>query len=211
MAVETYSPEGVKSEEGQAGELVCVRPFPCMPLGFWPLSGVDAPEEAVRAASERFYRSLLCRVQTHHGDHVLLTPSRGGNAGGLIMLGRSDGVLNPGGVRFGSSEIYDVLDGYFSSVSGHGIATIEDALVVGQVIADDLDERVILFVKLPVGRTLGADMKSMIKTEIRVRRTARHVPARIIQVEDIPYTLNGKRVEVLVKKVGVRSILCDLD
>lgn len=204
MAVETYSQEGVKSEEGQAGELVCVRPFPCMPLGFWPLSGFDAPDEAVRAASERFYQAYFAEYKHvwHHGDHVLLTRSRGGNGGGLIMLGRSDGVLNPGGVRFGSSEIYDVLDVCFS-VSGHSTATstIEDALVVGQTIGGGLDERVILFVKLPAGRTLGTDMESMIKTEIRVRRTARHVPARIVQVEDIPYTLNGKRVEVPVKKI----------
>ncbi|KAI6119336.1 acetoacetyl-CoA synthetase [Pisolithus croceorrhizus] len=205
MAVETYSHDGVKSEEGQAGELVCVRPFPCMPLGFWPLSGFDAPEDAVRAASERFYQAYFAEYKHvwYHGDHVLLTRSRGGNGGGLIMLGRSDGVLNPGGVRFGSSEIYDVLDACFPSVSGHGTAagTIEDALVVGQAIEGGLDERVILFLKLPVGRTLGTDMESMIKTAIRVRRTARHVPARIVQVEDIPYTLNGKRVEVPVKKI----------
>lgn len=205
MAVETYSHDGVQSEEGQAGELVCVRPFPCMPLGFWPLSGFDAPEDAVKAASERFHQAYFAEHKHvwYHGDHVLLTRSRGGNGGGLIMLGRSDGVLNPGGVRFGSSEIYDVLDACFSPVSGHGTAvgTIEDALVVGQAVAGGLDERVILFLKLPMGRTLGTDMESMIKTAIRVRRTARHVPARIVQVEDIPYTLNGKRVEVPVKKI----------
>ncbi|KAI6164873.1 hypothetical protein EDD17DRAFT_1775220 [Pisolithus thermaeus] len=203
MAVETYSHDGVKSEEGQAGELVCVRPFPCMPLGFWPLSGFDAPEDAVRAASERFYQAYFAEYKHvwYHGDHVLLTRSRGGNGGGLIMLGRSDETQEV--VRFGSSEIYDVLNACFPSVSGHGTAagTIEDALVVGQAIEGGLDERVILFLKLPVGRTLGTDMESMIKTAIRVRRTARHVPARIVQVEDIPYTLNGKRVEVPVKKI----------
>ncbi|KAG6332300.1 hypothetical protein ID866_6784 [Astraeus odoratus] len=205
MAVETYSPDGVKAKEGQAGELVCVRPFPCMPLGFWPLAGFDAPKQAVQAASERFHQAYFSEYKHvwHHGDHVLLTPSRCGNGGGLIMLGRSDGVLNPGGVRFGSSEIYEVLDACFSPAPGRGASAdmIEDALVVGQAINGGTDERVILFVKLPTGGRLSLDMEKKIKMEVRLRRTARHVPARIVQVQDVPYTVNGKRVEVPVKKI----------
>lgn len=204
MAVETYSPDGAKAKQGEAGELVCVRPFPCMPLGFWPLPGVDAPDEAVKAALGRFHQAYFAEYEHvwRHGDHVLLTPSRRGNGGGLVMLGRSDGVLNPGGVRFGSSEIYDVLEARFAPIPGHRTAdTIEDALAVGQAIGGGVDERVILCVKLPEGTMLSMDMQTKIKTEIRVRRTPRHVPARIVQVQDIPYTLNGKRVEVPVKKI----------
>ncbi|KIJ70551.1 hypothetical protein HYDPIDRAFT_172345 [Hydnomerulius pinastri MD-312] len=204
MAIETFSPEGIKTEAGQAGELVCVRPFPCMPIGFWPLPGFCAPDGAVKAAAERFHQAYFAEYNHvwYHGDHVLITESRSGNGGGLIMLGRSDGVLNPGGIRFGSSEIYDVLDVCFSPLpTRHSADTIEDALAVGQAIEGGIDERVILFVKLPAGRRLSLDLEKKLKVEIRSRRSPRHVPARIVQVQDIPYTLNGKRVEVLVKKI----------
>ncbi|KAG1754052.1 uncharacterized protein EDB91DRAFT_1043870, partial [Suillus paluster] len=137
-----------------------------------------------------------------HGDHVLITPSRHGNGGGLFMLGRSDGVLNPGGIRFGSSEIYNVLETCFSfSEERNANDTIEDALVVAQSIEAGADERVILFIKLYSKGALSIEMEKQIRLEIRSRRSPRHVPARIIQVDDIPYTLNGKRVEVPVKKV----------
>ncbi|KIK97146.1 hypothetical protein PAXRUDRAFT_825234 [Paxillus rubicundulus Ve08.2h10] len=204
MAIETFSPEGVKTAPGHAGELVCVRPFPCMPVGFWPLPGFGAPQEAVEAAAERFRQAYFAQYKHvwYHGDHVLITPSRSGNGGGLIMLGRSDGVLNPGGIRFGTSEIYDVLAACFSPPPIRDSAsTIEDALAVGQTIEGGTDERMILFVKLPAGRTLSIELENKIKAEIRSRRSPRHVPARIVQVQDIPYTLNGKRVEVLVKKI----------
>jgi len=111
------------------------------------------------------------------------------------MLGRSDGVLNPGGIRFGSAEIYEVLDLCFSPL------TIEDALVIGQAIEGGLDERVILFVKLRDGKGLDEELKKEIGKEIRSRRSPRHVPAKIIQVSGVPHTLNGKRVEVPVKKI----------
>ncbi|OCB84825.1 acetoacetate-CoA ligase [Sanghuangporus baumii] len=130
-----------------------------------------------------------------------------GNGGGLVMRGRSDGVLNPGGVRFGSAEIYDVIDMCFipgpTTPPEH---VILDCLAVGQYINGGSDERVILFVKLQEGCTCTPELEKRIKAEVRARRTARHVPERIIQVNDIPYTLNGKRVEVPVKKVSlVRS------
>jgi len=118
------------------------------------------------------------------------------------MLGRSDGVLNPGGVRFGSAEIYDVIELCFSpSVMANLAHVIVDCLVVGQSIDRGADERVILFVQLTEGATLSIDLEKKIKAEVRMRRTPRHVPAMIIQVEDIPYTLNSKRVEVPVKKI----------
>ncbi|KAF9247056.1 hypothetical protein BU15DRAFT_84622 [Melanogaster broomeanus] len=214
MAIETFSPNGVKTPPGHAGELVCVRPFPCMPVGFWPLPGFGVPQEAVETAAERIPSSLFCRVRAYHGDHVLITPPRCGNGGGLIMLGRSDGVLNPGGIRFGTSEIYDVLDACFSPLPVRDSAdSIEDALAVGQAIEGGTDERVILFVKLSTGKTLSIDLANKIKAEIRSRRSPRHVPARVsdvisktvridgLMLQDIPYTLNGKRVEVPVKKI----------
>ncbi|KAG5724342.1 Acetoacetyl-CoA synthetase [Termitomyces sp. T112] len=200
MAVESFSPIGELCAPGEQGELVCVKPFPCMPLGFWPLPGY-ASKLAVDAAIVRYQQAYFSEFEGvwYHGDHVIITRSRSENGGGLIMLGRSDGVLNPGGIRFGSSELYDVLDLCFSGPGAE--YTILDALAVGQKIDNGMDERVILFIKLPPEIALSSDLEHKIKFAIRNRRSPRHVPARIIQVADIPYTLNGKRVEVLVKKI----------
>ncbi|KAJ6515885.1 acetoacetyl-CoA synthetase [Mycena sanguinolenta] len=186
LAVESYSEAGTLNAPDEPGELVCLKSFPCMPAGFWPLPGFGTDDEvaAARARTKFWY----------HGDHILITSSRSGNGGGVVMLGRSDGVLNPGGIRFGSSELYDVIDSTFCAAG-----KIVDCLAVGQTVEGD--ERVILFVKLPDNQQLSPALVSEIKTEVRIRRSARHVPAQIIQVGDIPYTLNGKKVEVLVKKI----------
>ncbi|KAJ3997023.1 acetoacetyl-CoA synthetase [Lentinula boryana] len=195
MAVESYGPDGKVNPPGVEGELVCVKPFPCMPAGFWPLPGFGS-DEAVQAAQKRFQDAYFSGSQGvwYHGDHVLITQSKQGNAGGVVMLGRSDGVLNPGGVRFGSAELYDVIDAHFAD-------QIEDYIAIGQSIDNGIDERVILFVKLHNDQTLSPTLIDAIRTQIRQRRTPRHVPNKIIQVHQIPYTLNGKRVEVLVKKI----------
>lgn len=200
MAVESFSPTGALNPPGESGELVCLRPFPCMPLGFWPLPGFGADVD-VSAAQKRFHQSYFAEFKGawYHGDHIIITRSRLGNGGGLLMLGRSDGVLNPGGIRFGSAEIYDVLDLCFSNSSTE--YAIVDYLAVGQKIDGGVDERVILFIKLPPGNELTPAFETKLKAEIRSRRSPRHIPARIIQVPDVPYTLNGKRVEVLVKKI----------
>ncbi|EKM59066.1 uncharacterized protein PHACADRAFT_113281 [Phanerochaete carnosa HHB-10118-sp] len=202
MAVETFTPVGTRCVVDEPGELVCVRPFPCQPVGFWPLPGYGS-EKDVQAAKVRYQQAYFTEFAGvwYHGDHVLLTPSRSGNGGGLIMLGRSDGVLNPGGVRFGSAELYDVLDLCFAPEVTHHSHTVIDCLAVSQSIAQGTDERVLLFVKLLEGEALSEDLEKRIKHEIRTRRTARHVPAKVIQVKDIPYTINGKRVEVPVKKI----------
>ncbi|KAL0950016.1 hypothetical protein HGRIS_010024 [Hohenbuehelia grisea] len=202
MAVESYTPTGTVNEPGEAGELVCTQPFPCMPLGFWPLPGYGEGE-AEAAAQARFQQSYFPDGSSvwYHGDHVAVTRSRAGNGGGMIMLGRSDGVLNPGGIRFGSSEIYDVIDTCFSASTASADQTIIECLAVGQPIDMGTDERVLLFVKLLDGHVLSQELESKIKAEIRARRTPRHVPARIVQVSDVPYTLNGKRVEVPIKKI----------
>jgi len=203
MAVETYTPEGTISNPDEAGELVCLKPFPCQPVGFWPLPGFGT-EEAVKAAEIRYQSAYFEEFDGvwHHGDHVAITSSRVGNGGGLVMLGRSDGVLNPGGVRFGSAEIYDVIDACFPrSPALTASQAIVDCLAVGQIIDKGADERVILFVKLEEGETLSLGLVNKVKAEIRAQRSPRHVPSRIFQVADIPYTLNGKRVEVPVKKI----------
>ncbi|KAF9485344.1 acetoacetyl-CoA synthetase [Pholiota conissans] len=200
MAVESFSPTGSLNPPNESGELVCVRPFPCMPLGFWPLPGFGTARE-VEAAQSRFQQSYFSEFEGvwYHGDHIIITNSRFGNGGGIIMLGRSDGVLNPGGIRFGSAEIYEVLDLCFSSLAGPYV--ISDYLAVGQKTDGGADERVVLFIKLPAQHELSPEFEAKIKADIRARRSPRHVPARIVQVSDIPYTLNGKRVEVLVKKI----------
>ncbi|KAG9017281.1 hypothetical protein FRB93_007394 [Tulasnella sp. JGI-2019a] len=203
MAVEAFTSAGVPANPGESGELVCTKPFPCQPLGFWPLPGFGAVQEDVDVAQVRFMQSYFGEFKEagvwYHGDHVMITPSREGNGGGVVMLGRSDGVLNPGGIRFGSSEIYDVIDSCFSpSQQAH---TILDSLVVGQTIEGGVDERVVLFVRLPDGVQLDETLIKAIKTQVRGKRTARHVPACIVQVEDVPYTLNGKKVEVPIKKI----------
>ncbi|KZT39610.1 acetoacyl-CoA synthetase [Sistotremastrum suecicum HHB10207 ss-3] len=203
MAVDAYSPSGQPVPRGTAGELVCTRPFPCQPLGFWPLPGFGS-EKDVKNAQERYQKSYFDMFKGiwNHGDHVIITESREGNGGGVIMLGRSDGVLNPGGVRFGTAELYEVIEMRFSeSTAPKPDQVIVDCIAVGQSILDGTDERVILFVKLLDGFVLGDELEQHIRTEIRARRSARHVPSKIIQVQDIPHTLNGKRVEVPIKRI----------
>ncbi len=121
----------------------------------------------------------------HHGDFVEISKH-----GGVIMLGRSDATLNPGGVRIGTSEIYRVVE---------NIDEIEDSVVIGQQYQED--ERIILFVKLNKGFELSDELKKNISSLIRSNCSPRHVPAVILTTKDVPYTLNGKKVEVAVKKI----------
>lgn len=140
-----------------------------------------------------FHLATLTRPEDH-GDHIIITSSKCGNGGGLIMLGRSDGVLyvpihsrprqsfssfyrNPGGIRFGSAEIYEVLDLCFSSQNAEHV--VLDYLAVGQKTDGGADERVVLFIKLPPGQDLSPTFERRIKSEIRSRRSPRHVPARV--------------------------------
>jgi acetoacetyl-CoA synthetase len=160
----------------EQGELVCCKPFPSMPIYFW-----DDPDG-------RKYHSAYFDVYPNvwrHGDFVTVT-----RRGGVVMHGRSDATLNPGGVRIGTAEIYRQLE---------QMAEIDDSVVVGQNWKNDV--RVILFVKLAEGVELTAELKDKIKQTIRTNASPRHVPAKIISVPDIPYTLNMKKVELAVKKV----------
>ncbi|PCH36095.1 acetoacetate-CoA ligase [Wolfiporia cocos MD-104 SS10] len=181
MKVEIFDPEGRNTEDtGEPGELVCTRPHPSLPLGFWG----DETGEKVRKAYFERYPGIW-----HHGDFIVKNPK----TNGLMILGRSDGVLNPSGVRFGSGEIYGVLEA-FSDV-------IDDSICVGQRRQQDRDERVLLFLKMRTGHTLTDALADRIRLAIRTSLSHRHVPAYIFEVEQIPYTVNGKKIEIAVKQI----------
>jgi acetoacetyl-CoA synthetase len=161
---------------GQEGELVCAAPFPSMPIYFWS----DPDGKKYHDAYFDVYPGIW-----RHGDYIVVT-----ERGGVVMHGRSDATLNPGGVRIGTAELYRQVE---------QLEEIEDSVVVGQ--NWDNDVRVILFVKLAPGVVLTDDLKNHIRRTIRAHASPRHVPAKIIAVPDIPYTLNMKKVELAVKKV----------
>ncbi len=177
MAVEVYDEAG-NPVLGQKGELVCTKPFPSMPLGFWN----DRGGEKYRAA----YYDKYPNVWTH-GDWCELT-----GRGTMIIYGRSDATLNPGGVRIGTAEIYRQVE---------KIDEVEESVAIGQLWPPDnpTDTRVVLFVRLRPGFTLNDLLTEKIKERIQKNTTPRHVPAKIIQVPDIPRTKNGKVVELAVK------------
>lgn len=175
MKVEAFDAEG-NSVIGQKGELVCTAPAPSMPIYFWN----DEDNQKYQSA----YFVVYPNVWTH-GDYIEITES-----GGAIIYGRSDATLNPGGVRIGTAEIYRQVE---------SLEEIADSIVVGQEWENDV--RVILFVKLAEGIALTEDLIKKIKTTIRQNTTPRHVPAKIIAVPDIPYTINMKKVEKAVRNV----------
>ena len=175
MHVQAWREDG-RSVTGEKAELVCVAPFPSMPVCFWR----DPGNEKYLDAYFRTFPGVW-----HHGDYVEITPR-----GGVIVYGRSDATLNPGGVRIGTAEIYRQVE---------TLDEVDDALVVGQRWNGDV--RVVLFVVLPEGRHLDAALTSKIKTAIRTHCTPRHVPAKVLQVPDVPRTLNGKKVEIAVARI----------
>jgi acetoacetyl-CoA synthetase len=175
MDVRAFDANG-KSIVGAKGELVCLNPYPSMPLYFWNDKDGDKYFEA--------YFNIYPDVW-RHGDYIEITET-----GGAIIYGRSDATLKPRGVRIGTAELYRVID---------GIPEIKDSIVVGQEWEDDV--RVILFIRLAEGINLNRLLIRKIKTVIRENLSPRHVPAKIIAVTDIPYTINGKKVELAVKNV----------
>jgi len=175
MAVSVWDEAG-RPVRGEKGELVCTRPFPSAPLGFWD----DATGERYLDAYFRRYPGVWT-----HGDFAEWTEHDG-----FVIHGRSDAVLNPGGVRIGTAEIYRVLE---------RIEPVTDAICVGQDWSGDV--RVVLFVVLRAGLTLDAALEDRIRTAIRTQATPRHVPAVILQVADIPRTISGKIVELAVRDV----------
>jgi acetoacetyl-CoA synthetase len=179
MAVDAWDDEG-KPIRGEKGELVCTKPFPSMPIGFWH----DHDGRKYRAA----YFEHFPNVWTH-GDYVEIT-----ERGGMVIYGRSDAVLNPGGVRIGTAEIYRQVE---------KLDEVLESVVIGQDWPPEKpgDVRVVLFVRLVDGCQLNADLEKRIKEVIRVNTTTRHVPAKILAVPDIPRTKSGKIVELAVRNV----------
>jgi acetoacetyl-CoA synthetase len=175
MDVHSFSTSG-ESIIGEQGELVCTTPFPSMPIYFW---NDDSGEKYYNAYFNKFPNIW------HHGDYISIS-----KYGGVTMHGRSDATLNPGGVRIGTSEIYQVVENFIEVV---------DSLVIGQDWNND--ERVILFIKLADKRKISDDLVFKIKQSIKSNCSPRHVPAKILQTPDIPYTINGKKVEIAVKKI----------
>lgn len=175
MKVYAYDENG-KPVYNKKGELVCTAPFPSMPLYFWN----DPDGKKYHSAYFDVYPGVW-----RHGDFIEIN-----DRGGVIIYGRSDATLNPGGVRIGTAEIYRQVEQF---------EEIEDSLVVGQNWKNDV--RVILFVKMNPGYKLDDDLKNRLKRAIRNNASPRHVPDKIIEVPDIPYTLNMKKVEIAVRKV----------
>jgi acetoacetyl-CoA synthetase len=175
MAVEVYDDDG-NSVIGENGELVCTNAFPSMPVSFWN----DPDNRKYHAAYFERFPGVWA-----HGDYAEITEN-----GGMVIYGRSDAVLNPGGVRIGTAEIYrqvEKLDEVMESIS------------IGQDWEDDV--RVVLFVVMREGVDLDDDVKSRIRSIIRENTTPRHVPAKIIAVAEIPRTISGKIVELAVRNV----------
>ncbi len=175
MAVEIWNEEGA-AVTGEKGELVCTRPFPCTPVGFWN----DPGDEKYRDAYFASWPDVWA-----HGDYGELTEH-----GGVIIHGRSDAVLNPGGVRIGTAEIYRQVE---------KLEEIQESVVIGQDWQGDV--RVVLFVVLSEGIQLDDALRDKIKQVIRSETTPRHVPAKIVAVTDIPRTISGKIVELAVRNV----------
>ncbi len=175
MAVEAWDDDG-KPVIGERGELVCTEPFPCMPVSFWN----DPDGSRYRGA----YFERFSGIWTH-GDMIEQT-----DHGGFVIYGRSDAVLNPGGVRIGTAEIYRQVE---------QVEEVLESIAVGQ--EWDGDIRVVLFVRLRDGILLDDTLTQTIKTQIRTNATPRHVPAKVVQVADIPRTMSGKIVELAVREV----------
>ena len=182
MKVEAYDDDGepIAPGSGQRGELVCTAAFPSMPLGFWN----DPGNAKYHAAYFDRYPGIWW-----HGDYIELTEHDG-----VIIYGRSDATLNPGGVRIGTAEIYRQVE---------QLEEVVEALVIGQTWppGEIGDVRVVLFVRLRDGLVLDAPLIDKIKKHIRVTTTPRHVPAKVVQVTDIPRTKSGKIVELAVRNV----------
>lgn len=190
MSVKAYDPSGKDiTSSGEPGELVCDVPFPCQPCMFWP-PGEQGEKRYKGSYFETFTHPTTKQPVWHHGDFVKLHPK----TGGIWMLGRSDGVLNPMGVRFGSAEIYNILQKHFAT-------QVEDALCIGRKREQDVDEVVVLFLKIANGQKYDDELVKNIQAMVRKELSARHVPKIIDETPEIPYTMNGKKVEGAVKQI----------
>ena len=175
MDVHAFDENGKKIID-KKGELVCTSIFPSMPIYFWNDPDHQKYQNAYFSKFEKVW---------HHGDYIRISKN-----GSMKIYGRSDATLNPGGVRIGTSEIYRVIE---------KIDKISDSLVVGQSWKGD--QRIILFLKMKEGHILNKSVENMVKQMIKKTCSPRHVPAVVLETKEIPYTINGKKVEIAVKKV----------
>lgn len=175
--VEIFDEEGNQAPPGVQGELVCTAPFPSQPVGFWSDSG---DERYLKTYFEKYGPTVW-----HHGDYAERTLSDG-----IVIHGRSDATLNPGGVRIGTAEIYAQVE---------KIPEVKEAVAIGQKI--EKDERIILFVVLQEGQELTEELIARIRSQIRAGTSPRHAPAIILAVPALPHTRNGKLSELAVKAV----------
>ena len=174
MDVDVFDEKGF-SAKNKKGELVCKKPFPSMPVKFWN----DEGNKKYKSTYFEKYKNIW-----HHGDFAMITDNNG-----LIIFGRSDTTLNPGGVRLGTSEIYSIVDKF---------KEIQESIVIGQSWKNDI--RIILFIVLNEKYNFSQELKNKIKNAIKENISPRHVPSKIIPVKEIPKTKNGKLVELAVKK-----------
>ena len=198
MAVEIWDENGKNIENsGQKGDLVITKPFFSMPISFWGKDGMKKYENAYFTT----YPGVWC-----HGDFI----TKNVKTGGYVILGRSDGVLNPQGkkhflgtrvrvrvvnrytgIRFGTAELYGILDTF---------PEVLDSIAVGQTQKEEDNEQVLMFLKLK-DQALGGDLRGRIRNAIKTQLSARHVPSHILQVADVPYTMNGKKMENIVRDI----------
>ena len=179
MAIAAFDYTGADiSSTGEAGDLVCTKPFICQPVAFWG-------EEGVKKYHSSYFDKFVNKKGGeiwHHGDFVRFSPQ----TGGIWMLGRSDGILKPAGVRFGSAEIYNVVLEHFKE-------QVADALCIGRRRETDVDETVVLFLKMAEGYSLSDNLVLEIKTAVKNALSARHVPSVVEECPEIPVTTNGKK------------------
>jgi acetoacetyl-CoA synthetase len=179
MAIAAYDYTGADvSATGEPGDLVCTQPFICQPVAFW---GAEGETKYQHSYFDKFKNEKKQAIW-HHGDFIKFNPA----TGGLWMLGRSDGILKPAGVRFGSAEIYNVVLEHFSR-------EVTDALCIGRRRETDTDETVVLFLKMAEVHELTSDLITRIKMTIKQELSARHVPAVVDECPEIPITTNGKK------------------
>ena len=175
MSVKSFDNYG-KHQLDKKGELVCDKPFPSMPIFFFD----DKDDVKYKKAYFNTYSNIW-----KHGDYISIYKD-----GTVKIFGRSDTTLNPGGVRIGTAEIYRIVESF---------EEVEDSLVIGQ--SWDGDERIILFLKLIEPDSINHDLINKINTSIRTNCSPRHVPSLTLETKDIPYTINGKKVEIAVKRI----------
>ena len=185
MSVKSYNGKGIE-QLNHKGELICDKPFPSMPINFWNDKDNKKYIEAYFSDYDNIWK---------HGDYITIN-----DHGGVMIHGRSDTTLNPGGVRIGTSEIYQIVEKH---------PEVLDSVIVGQNI--DNDERIILFLKLGNNTILNDDIINKIKDSIKMKCSPRHVPSIVLQVNDIPYTINGKKVEIAIKKIIHNQIINNKD